>query len=55
MQPITFSEANVVYGANQAEYKPLPGLKFPTEDGMFITCWQLTDDEIEAIKKTKCV
>lgn len=55
MQPITFPEANVVYGANQAEYKPLPGLKFPSEDGMFITCWQLTDEEIETIKGTKCV
>lgn len=55
MQPIKFPEANVVFGENQPEYKPLPALKFPTEEGIVITCWQLTDDEIEIIRKTKCL
>lgn len=55
MQPIKFPEANVVFGEGQSEYKPLPALKFPSNDGEVITCWQLTDEEIETIKETKCL
>jgi len=40
MKPITFPENNRVYAKDQPEYQPLPCYK--TEDGMVVTCWQLT-------------
>lgn len=51
MKPIEFPGHNVVFGANQPEYQPLPALKMP--DGEVITCWELTDDEIQTITINK--
>lgn len=53
MKPIKFPEANVTYGENQEEYEPLPALKFP--HGEVVTCFQLTDEELDKIKETKCI
>lgn len=53
MKPKQFPGSNVVFGANQPEYQPLPALKMP--DGQVITCWELSDEEIETIKKNKCM
>lgn len=53
MTPIKFPEANTTYGANQAEYEPLPTLKF--DSGEIVACFELSDDEIEKIKETKCI
>lgn len=53
MQPKDFKETNVVFGKDQPEYKPLP--VYRTEDGKIISCWELSDDEIEKIKETKCL
>lgn len=49
MKPIEFKGSNIVFGANQPEYQPLPALKMP--DGEVITCWEFTDDEIERLVK----
>lgn len=51
MKPIQFPGQNVVFGANQPEYQPLPAMKLP--DGEVITCWELTDDEILRIQESK--
>lgn len=51
MKPIDFEGANVVYAKDQPEYLPLPAKKEP--DGKVTTCWELTDEEIEVILKTK--
>jgi hypothetical protein len=53
MKAIKFTGCNVVYGANQPEYLPLPAMKMP--DGEVITCWELSDEEIEVIRKNKCI
>lgn len=53
MTPIKFPGSNVVFGANQPEYQPLPAMKLP--DGQVITCWQFTDEEIQTINRTKCM
>jgi hypothetical protein len=53
MKAKQFPGTNVVYGANQPEYNPLPAMKLP--DGTVITCWELSDEEIETIQKTKCI
>jgi hypothetical protein len=40
MSPIAFPEHNVVLGAQQPEYLPLPAHRSP--DGHVVTCWKLT-------------
>jgi hypothetical protein len=53
MKPIEFKGSNVVYGANQPEYQPLPAMKLP--DGTVYTCWELSDEDIQTITKNKCI
>lgn len=53
MKPITFPEVNIVFAVDQPEYQPLPSHK--NELGDVTTCWELTDEEIEKIKETKCI
>lgn len=53
MRPIEFPGSNVVFGKDQPEYKPLPALALQDSFGSVITCWELTDEEIEEITKTR--
>ena len=50
MKPISFEGCNVVYGADQPEYQPLPTQKFP--DGQTIQCWQLSPEEIQEVMRS---
>lgn len=50
MKPIKFDGANVVFGAEQPEYEPMPARL--TDDGVVISCWELTPEELEQVKKT---
>ena len=53
MEPITFDGANIIYGANQPEYKPLPAeWRGKPETGEIVTCWELSPDEIKRIQET---
>lgn len=51
MKPVEFIGHNVVFGAGQPEYQPLPALRTP--DGQVITCWEFTDEEVERIVENK--
>jgi hypothetical protein len=51
MKPISFKGQNVVFAKDQPEYQPLPALRMP--DGEVITCWELSDEELEGVTKTK--
>lgn len=51
MTPVEFPEVNAVYAKDQSEYNPLPVLKKP--DGTVISCWELTEDEIQTLLQTK--
>lgn len=51
MTPIEFPGCNIIFGADQPEYQPLPAMRMP--DGQVITCWQLTDEEVERIVKNR--
>lgn len=53
MKPIEFPGQNVIFAKDQPEYQPLPAIRL--QDGTVISCWQFTDDEIEAVLKTKCL
>lgn len=53
MTPIKFKGHNIVFGENQPEYQPLPALRL--EDGEVLSCWQISDEELELINKSKCI
>lgn len=46
MKPIKFPEQNIVYGANQPEYEPLPALSGGGPQGQVVTCWQMSWREL---------
>lgn len=50
MKPIEFPEQNVVYAKDQPEYLNLPVHR--DEVGTVTSCWELTPEEIETVKKT---
>ena len=52
MKPIKFDGANVVYGANQPEYLPLPAERRPGRSGEVVTCWELSPEEIKRVQET---
>lgn len=53
MKPVEFPEQNCVFGEGQKQYQPLPALSLPTRQAPVITCWELTNEEIEVIRQTK--
>lgn len=52
MKPIYFEGHNVVFAKDQPEYQPLPGFKNDSPEGEFISCWALSNEEIELIGRT---
>lgn len=53
MKPVEFPGVNVVFAKDQPEYMPLPAMKIPNDpQGLIITKWQLSPEELERIKET---
>lgn len=53
MKPINFPGANVVFGAEQPEYQPLPAERVgKAQTGQINTCWEFTPDEIKKVQET---
>lgn len=53
MEPIKFDGVNVVFGAEQPEYKPLPAERVGNaKTGQVNTCWALSPDEIKKVQET---
>lgn len=53
MEPMNFNGVNVVYGASQTEYQPLPAeRRGKPQIGEILTCWQLSPDEIKKVQET---
>lgn len=52
MQPLNFDGANVVFGAKQPEYIPLPAEYRGGKSGEILTCWELTPDELKRVQET---
>lgn len=53
MQPLKFEGCDIVYGATQEEYQPLPAERVGRpEIGQINTCWELSPEELEIVKKT---
>lgn len=53
MKAVNFEEANIKIAENQPEYDTLPAKVYDDQFGEVISCWELTDEELEHIKKTK--
>lgn len=53
MKPLNFEGANIVFGANQPEYQPLPAERVGKPAmGQVNTCWELSPDELKQIRET---
>lgn len=50
MKPVQFDGVNVVIGKDQEEYQDLPAQIVGEK---VITCWELSDQEVEEIVKSK--
>lgn len=53
MKTVDFPYRNVDIAKDQPEYKTLPALVVGDEKGTVISCWEMTDEELEQVKKTK--
>ena len=53
MTPILFKQRNTVFAENQPEYYPLPACV--TDEGVVITCWQFSANELSIVQKTRQV
>jgi hypothetical protein len=56
MSPVEFPGCNAVYGKEQQDtYRALPAMIVNEEDpkGEVISCWELTDEEVEMVVKNR--
>lgn len=53
MKPVEFKGQNIVFGADQEQYNNLPAIYTGDDEGMVVTCWEVTDEDLEEIKKTR--
>lgn len=42
MKPVHFKESNITFAKDQPEYQPLPALKYESQNGEVVTCWNLS-------------
>ena len=53
MRPLKFKGCNIVYGATQKEYQPLPAeRRGMVETGEILTCWELSPEELKQVQET---
>lgn len=55
MKPIKFDGHNIVIAENQPPYMPLPALCFGDPLGTLLFCWDVSDEELELISRTRKV
>lgn len=55
MKPVKFEQANAIIGEGQKEYIPLPAHISEENGGLVVSCWELTDEDIEKLKTTKTI
>lgn len=51
MKPIKTNQTNVIFGKDNKDYEPLPA--WTNSQGQVVTCWQLTDEEVQQIIESK--
>jgi len=53
LKAIKFEGANIEFAKDQEQYNTLPACAVRDKQGTVISCYELTDEEIEKLKKTK--
>jgi hypothetical protein len=53
MNAVEFPGVNVALGKSQPEYKTLPAMHLDGPQGEMITCFEMTEEELETVKKTR--
>ncbi len=53
MKPIEFPEQNVVFAKDQLEYNPLPAHRTEDRESAVTSCWELSDEDLAEITKTR--
>lgn len=53
MKPITFEHSNVVFGKDQKGVQPLPAWAQLTPPAEVVSCWELSEEEVEEIVKNR--
>lgn len=56
MKPIDLPGRNIIFAEDQPEYQNLPAIVMPIPGGNeVISCWELSEEEIAAITKNRCL
>lgn len=55
MKPIDFPGRNIIFAEDQPEYQSLPAILMPGPEAEVISCWKLSDEEIQTITRTRCL
>lgn len=53
MEPVEFKGCNTKFAEKQPQYQTLPAMYLKDDTGTVITCWELSDEELMDINKTK--
>ena len=53
MIPVSFPGQNIVFGKDRPQYRPLPALDLEDENGEVITCWEISEEELQVITRTR--
>jgi len=54
MKLVEFPERTVVIAKDQPQYNPMPAHRYPDDpEGRVTCCWELTDEEIAEVARTK--
>ena len=53
MKAVKFNGVNRVIGENQPQYIPLPVQYLNDDEGTVISCWELTEEELQELMRTK--
>jgi hypothetical protein len=51
MKPVEFEHQNVIFGKGQDSYNELPAFQSP--DGEVISCWELSEEELQNVISTR--
>lgn len=53
MEPIKIDGVNIVFGAEQPEYQPMPAIRVGNpRTGQIIVCWKFSPEELKRVQET---
>jgi hypothetical protein len=53
MKPVPFDQATAVLAEDQDVYRQLPIEWVPEHEGQMISCWELSEDELEEVLRQR--